>query len=58
MVALAMTELTTVSGKMQFDLAGAEAHRADDGLDIVAQLRCQFQHFGFADATELAARDA
>ncbi len=46
------------SGELEFDLAGAAAHGADDDLDVVAELRHQFQQLGFADAAELAAGDA
>ena len=48
----------TESGDLEFDLAGAPAHRADHDLHVVAQLRHQFQQLGFADAAELAAGDA
>ena len=46
------------SGELKFDLASAATHGADDDLDVVAQLRHQFQQLGFADAAELAASDA
>lgn len=46
------------SGELKLDPAGAPAHRADDDLDVVAQLRHQFQQLGFTDAAELAAGDA
>ena len=46
------------SGELEFDLAGTAAHRADDDLDVVAELGHQFQQLGFADAAELAAGDA
>lgn len=46
------------SGELKLDLADAAAHRADDDLDVVAQLGHQFQQLGFADATELTAGDA
>ena len=45
------------SGELKLDLAGTAAHRADDDLDVVAELGHQFQQLGFADAAELAAGD-
>ena len=46
------------SGELEFDLAGTAAHWTHDDLDVVTQLRHQFQQLGFADAAELPAGDA
>jgi hypothetical protein len=46
------------SDELEFDLAGASARRANDDLDVVPEAGDQFQQLGFADASELPARDA
>ena len=46
------------SGELEFDLAAAAAHGADDDLDVVAQSGDQFEQLDFADASELPAGDA